>query len=113
MPRETCYRFTPEEAAAEIPTPEGKRFTTLLRRGSIEVEFYRPVGEDLQTPHARDECYVVVEGSGTFEMGGQRVPFRPGDFLFVPAGVEHRFEDFGETMSAWVVFYGPDGGEEP
>lgn len=37
----------------------------------------------------------------------------PGDFLFVPAGVEHRFEEFTDDLAVWVVFYGPDGGERP
>lgn len=43
-------------------------------------------------------------------MGGETVPFRPGDFLFVPAGMSHRFEDFGDDMAVWVMFYGPKGG---
>ena len=41
-----------------------------------------------------------------------RIP-APGDFLFVPAGVEHRFEGFTDDLAVWVVFYGPDGGERP
>ena len=43
-------------------------------------------------------------------MGGEVVPFGVGDFFFVPAGVTHRFVDFGEAMKTWVIFYGPDGG---
>jgi hypothetical protein len=31
--------------------------------------------------------------------------------LFVPAGAEHRFEDFTDDLTVWVVFYGPEGGE--
>ncbi len=31
--------------------------------------------------------------------------------LFVAAGAEHRFEDFTQDFAAWVVFYGPEGGE--
>ena len=31
--------------------------------------------------------------------------------LFVPAGVEHRFDDFSDDFAAWVVFFGPKGGE--
>jgi hypothetical protein len=31
--------------------------------------------------------------------------------LFVPAGHEHRFEDFTPDFATWVIFYGPDGGE--
>jgi hypothetical protein len=33
--------------------------------------------------------------------------------LFVPAGVVHRFEDFSDDLAIWVMFYGPEGGEEP
>ena len=31
----------------------------------------------------------------------------------LPAGVEHRFEDFTDDFGMWVVFYGPEGGERP
>jgi len=31
--------------------------------------------------------------------------------LFVPAGVEHRFENFSDDFATWVIFYGPEGGE--
>jgi mannose-6-phosphate isomerase-like protein (cupin superfamily) len=43
--------------------------------------------------------------------GDARFRFGPGDVLFVPAGVEHRFEDFSDDFVTWVVFYGPEGGE--
>jgi uncharacterized RmlC-like cupin family protein len=39
------------------------------------------------------------------------VHFGPGDFLFVPAGIEHRFVNFTDDFSTWVIFYGPKGGE--
>ena len=28
------------------------------------------------------------------------------------AGVGHRFEDFSEDLAVWVIFYGPEGGEQ-
>jgi mannose-6-phosphate isomerase-like protein (cupin superfamily) len=76
----------------------------------MEVEIYAPCGTDPQTRHTRDEVYVVVSGNGTFVNGQDRHPFGPGDILFVPAGVEHRFEDFTDDLVVWVVFYGPEGG---
>jgi len=69
------------------------------------------VTTDHQKPHDRDECYFIIEGHGKFEMGDEIISFGPGDFLFAPAGLPHRFTDFGDTMSTWVMFYGPNGGE--
>ena len=86
-------------------------FSILFTHGSLVVEVYQPVITDHQEPHDRDECYVIIEGQGNFEMGDDIVSFGPDDFLFVPAGLPHRFTDFGDTMSTWVMFYGPDGGE--
>lgn len=83
----------------------------LFTHGSLVVEIYEPVITDHQTPHDRDECYIIIEGRGQFEMGNDIVLFGPGDFLFVPAGVAHRFIEFGDKISTWVIFYGPDGGE--
>jgi mannose-6-phosphate isomerase-like protein (cupin superfamily) len=77
------------------------------------VEIYRPNGVDKQQPHTRDEIYVVFSGRGTFVMSGERQPFEPGEFLFAPAGVPHRFEAFSDDFLVWVVFCGPQGGHQP
>lgn len=87
-------------------------FAELSRRGSLVVELYAPIGRDEHQPHTRDEVYVVVNGEGVFARADDRVTFRPGDFLFVPAGVPHRFEQFSEGLLVWVLFYGPEGGEK-
>ena len=108
-----AVKLTPAEMARHIPDANGKRFHIGLSRGELLVELYIPEGEDLQKPHSRDECYVVTRGSGRFQMGSRIVPFEAGDFLFVPAGMEHRFLDFGDSMEAWVIFYGPEGGDAP
>jgi mannose-6-phosphate isomerase-like protein (cupin superfamily) len=90
----------------------GTTFRELYAHGTLAVEAYRPVGADLQQAHDRDEVYVVIAGTGTFVNGGARHGFEPGDLLFVRAGVEHRFEEFSDDFSTWVLFYGPQGGEE-
>ena len=99
------------DALTKLPTPDGKRFIETFAHGTLVVELYAPRGTDPQQPHARDELYVVVSGSGTFFCGETRTRFAPGDALFVPARAVHRFEDFGDDFAAWVMFYGPDGGE--
>ena len=104
-------RVTLEEAMARLPGPEGARFAPVLEHGSLLVEIYAPRGHDPQEPHTRDEVYVVVQGSGLFVYGAITTPFGPGDVLFVPAGIVHRFEDFTDDLAVWVFFYGPEGGE--
>lgn len=106
-----AVRLTPEAMAKHIPDEAGNRFHVALERGQLQVELYIPEGEDLQQPHSRDECYVVIHGSGVFQMGEEMAPFKTGDFLFVPAGMKHRFLDFGEKLETWVIFFGPEGGE--
>ena len=62
---------------------------------------------DHQRPNDRDECYIIIDGTGKFEIGDEIVDFAPGDFLFVPAGLPHRFIDFGEKISTWVNLLWP------
>lgn len=104
-------RVTIKEALARLPGAGGERFATVLEHGSLSVEIYAPRGTDPQQPHTRDEAYIVVQGSGEFINSDTHHPFGPGDFLFVPAGVEHRFVNFTDNLVVWVIFYGPEGGE--
>ena len=87
------------------------RFVTLFEHGSLQIELYAPRDHDAQTPHTRDEIYIVAQGSGVFFDGEERRAFQRGDCLFVPAGNAHRFEDFTNDFAVWVMFYGPEGGE--
>ena len=104
------WRATVERAAA-LPIPKGQRSVEVLSYGTMVVKYYAPRGTDEQTPHTRDELYVVAQGSGTFINGDAQHPFSAGDVLFVRAGVPHRFETFTEDFGTWVIFYGPEGGE--
>ncbi|HVV96374.1 MAG TPA: cupin domain-containing protein [Rhodanobacteraceae bacterium] len=103
--------FDWREALALLPTPDGRRFVERFRHGTLMLELYAPRGSDAQTPHTRDELYVVVAGSGIFVRDGVHVPFATGDALFAPAGVTHCFEAFSDDLAVWVIFYGVEGGE--
>ena len=98
-----------EAQAASIP--QGRRSAEILRHGSLELRWYAPRGEDPQTPHDRDELYVVAAGRAAFVRGAERVSLGPNDVLFVPAGMPHRFEDMSADFATWVMFYGALGGE--
>lgn len=104
-------RLTPEEALKTLAEQRGRISVELFRHGSLVLKVYAPIGADLQTPHSRDEVYVVISGNGVFVNGATRKAFKSGDVLFVAAGAEHRFEEFTGDFATWVIFYGPEGGE--
>lgn len=58
---------------------------------------------DRQQPHADDEVYVVLEGSGILEVEGTQVAVKNGDAVFVEAGADHRFSAY-EQLAVLVIF---------
>lgn len=106
-----AHRAPLSDELSRLASSGGKPFVTLLEHGTLSVELYAPKEADRRQPHTRDEVCVAVRGSGMFVNGEPRHPFEPGDLRFVPAGVVHRFENFSDDLPAWVMFYGPEGGE--
>ena len=104
--------YAPESAFAQLRAHPDQTFLELCRHGTMSLEIYAPVSHDPQQPHEQDEIYVIISGQGIFQNGDVQHLFRAGDFLFVPAGVEHRFLQFSEDFQTWVIFYGPKGGEQ-
>ena len=104
-------RSTVADALQKLADSNGALFIKLMEHGSMSVEIYRPVKTDKQTPHLQDELYVIISGKGEFLNNGDLSAFKPGDVLFVPAGIGHRFENFTDDFATWVIFYGPGGGE--
>jgi mannose-6-phosphate isomerase-like protein (cupin superfamily) len=99
-----------EEAAARLDDHD-QPAVSVLRHGTLEVELFAPHVRDQQAVHTRDEVYVVVRGSATLVHGDRRDPCALHDVLFVPAGLEHRFEGFSDDFAVWALLYGPEGGE--
>jgi mannose-6-phosphate isomerase-like protein (cupin superfamily) len=58
---------------------------------------------DRQQPHADDEVYIVLEGTGVLEVEGKPVPVQEGSAVFVEAGADHRFTSY-EHLSVLVIF---------
>jgi len=111
MKNDDCELINLAKALNRLPGPQGERSVALFEHGSLVVKLYAPRDSDPQTPHSRDEVYVVAQGSGEFVCGGARQSFAATDILFVAATVEHRFENFTDDLAVWVFFYGPEGGE--
>ena len=104
-------RLSVADALRRLESVYGVRSITLFEHGSLQVKMYAPRGYDSQKPHSRDEIYVVARGCGVYFDGVSRRRFQTGDLIFAPAGSAHRFEDFSDDFAVWVMFYGPEGGE--
>ena len=96
-------RVTIAEADAS-PLPPGRLSAQILDTPGLEARWYRPPNPDPQTPHDRDEVYVVAAGRGDFVRGTTRVSFGAGDLLFVARGEAHRFENHTADTAVWVIF---------
>ncbi len=97
-------RLTPRVAEKKLAEAGGARFVTMFHHGPLELEYYKPLGTDKQEPHTRDEVYFVISGTGSFVIGEERQPFGPGEVLYVPKGVPHRFENFSTDFATWAIF---------
>lgn len=119
-------RITPGDAR-KVAIEPGHLSALLATHGSLEVRWFAPDPAKPQTPHDRDEIYVVASGSCEVWRAGVSAPFaedsslsvagedritvHPGDVIFVPAGTEHQFEAMSSDFGTWMIFYGPEGGE--
>lgn len=91
--------------------PEGERYAVGFEHGTMSLGYYAPIGSDPQQPHKQDEIYIVQSGTSAFVLGDQTLRLSAGDAVFVPAGAVHSFKDFSADFGAWVIFWGPEGGE--
>jgi mannose-6-phosphate isomerase-like protein (cupin superfamily) len=98
--------FTEWSARLAAFPARAERYLITLSKEGLEVGLYQLVSSDLQDVHDRDELYVIVEGEGIFRLGEREIAYKAGDLLFVPAHMHHRFETFGERLTAWAIFLG-------
>jgi mannose-6-phosphate isomerase-like protein (cupin superfamily) len=96
---------------ATIKWPHGVWDIEAFKHGTLSVILYTPKVEDFQSAHTQDELYVVLSGSGEMLIDSNRIAFKTGDSLFVPANIKHRFENFTDDLVTWTIFWGPSGGE--
>lgn len=93
-------------SAQDRLTEKGSIYEVLAAGEAGEAAVYRPSKVDRQSPHSRDEAYVVATGEGDFVHDGGSRRVGPGDLVFVPKGARHRFDNFTEGFTTWVFFFG-------
>ena len=89
---------------------QAQPYHEFLRRRGMSLGIYvLPVGgTDRQHPHASDEVYVVLRGSGTLRVRDHDQEVREGSVISVDHGEEHSFVDIAEDLHLLVIFAPPD-----
>jgi mannose-6-phosphate isomerase-like protein (cupin superfamily) len=84
----------------------GESWAEIFRVPAMSLGIYSlKVGEeDTQTPHAEDEIYYVLSGSGAIRVEGEDHPVRPGALVFVAARAKHKFHSIREDLTVMVIF---------
>jgi mannose-6-phosphate isomerase-like protein (cupin superfamily) len=101
--------WSPEDFEALLAA--GSRpYLEFLREASMSAGLYvLPAGAvDRQSPHNEDEIYIVMAGRSQFTAGDEVRDAAPGDVIFVPARVPHRFHDIVEELRIIVLFAPPE-----
>jgi quercetin dioxygenase-like cupin family protein len=94
-----------------VGTGDSKFYKTTLFRGDallLGINCLEP--GQVQEPHehaGQDKFYYVVEGSGRFWLGDQRVAAAAGEVVWVPAGLVHGVENEGASRLTQLVGIAP------
>lgn len=74
------------------------------RYALADVVIPKAGGEPPPHTHTReDESYYILEGEFTFHVGGRSVEAGPGDYVWLPRGIEHGFELHAERGRALIT----------
>ena len=92
-------------AARALPITPG-RSAEVFVDGDLEIRFAGRPTNGPQTPHLRDEIYVVTSGTARYRVEDKVTDVGPGDLLFCAAHTPHGFEGNSEDFTVWVMFYG-------
>lgn len=123
MPKESGARKAVVRNTAEVlwenppghsPGAISKMLVRPETAGSKLVDFrvstYQPMSHVEPHQHKiQEQIYHVLEGEGLMELDGERRVVRPGDFIFIPPGVEHAIYNTGrQDLTFFVITTPPD-----
>jgi len=113
MPNQNQVKYVPAGTGPMYCGP-GDRVTFLVTGaessgGCFIVEGMVPPGGG-PPPHIHqfeDESFYLLEGTATFQAGGQTIHAKPGDFIHIPHGTVHSLRNDGEAPARALVVISP------
>jgi cupin 2 domain-containing protein len=88
------------------PGPGEELFLELLTHRNLVVEQILSGESDRPVAYQQeqDEWVVVLDGAAAMTVDGEAVELRPGDWVFLPAGVPHTVERT-EAGTSWLAVH--------
>lgn len=98
-----AHVFDIDGAKGHLHTVDGG-YEIVHESARLEVGIYGLVAPepDRELAHSNETVYVVLEGSGMLDVGGEHIALREGHAAFIPAGVSHCFSAY-EQLSVVVI----------
>lgn len=59
--------------------------------------------------HFEDETFYMLEGTATFQAGGQTIHAKPGDLIHIPRGTVHSLRNDGDSPARALIIISPAG----
>jgi mannose-6-phosphate isomerase-like protein (cupin superfamily) len=89
------HAFGVTEAKARLCAADGG-YELVHESKRLEICVYTLIAPepDHQRVNDDDELYIVLEGRGTVDVGGERLELREGQAAFIPAGADHCFSSY-------------------
>jgi mannose-6-phosphate isomerase-like protein (cupin superfamily) len=90
----------------EEQAESGQAYLPFLEETSMSMGIYSlsEGTRDGQSPHRRDEVYIVLSGEAIIEVDGEDRAVQEGSIIFVAAEVRHRFHTITKDLSVLVFF---------
>jgi mannose-6-phosphate isomerase-like protein (cupin superfamily) len=109
---------SPAGAQTLAPAPTAARLNAAIAGASVigAAAAAQPTGDTSIRPfqfhaHPGEEIIYVLEGELEYVIGGKPVRVKPGDVLFVPAGIPHSVTNVGSTSRPQLATYTVEKGK--
>ncbi len=92
-------------------SPEKMKKNNLFQTERFFCDVYGFEPGQVQKGHVhgdQDKVYIVLDGQGTFQVGGEEKVLGPGQAVMAPAGMEHGVRNHTQQKLAVLVFVAPN-----
>jgi mannose-6-phosphate isomerase-like protein (cupin superfamily) len=94
-PQDQPRAFDIDEAKTRLCAGDGG-YELVHESSRVEICVYTLIAPepDHQRVNDDDELYIVLEGRGALDVGGEQLELREGHAAFIPAGADHLFSAY-------------------